>query len=231
MRGRAVQDAELPGLEGTEADVEGVGARGVGARAVGAAQAGAVQAGAAQVGADEVASGAGRAQRPDLEVPARTAVKGHRTSRTTGVPPAEAAAGEATESSSIGPLEGSSVTLEELSRECGLSTAEIQKLESFGLVTGRAAGGTVYYDEGALAVAKLASSFASFGVEARHLRMHLLAAQREAGFVEQVVLPLLKQRNPASRQRAQETVSELSRLGQELHAVLLRRSIRELLGG
>ncbi|MGA2036713.1 MAG: MerR family transcriptional regulator, partial [Acidimicrobiales bacterium] len=65
----------------------------------------------------------------------------------------------------------------------------------------------------------------------RHLRLHLLGAQREAGFIEQIVLPLLKQRNPASRQRAREIVVELSRLGQELRAALLEKRLRELLGG
>ena len=34
------------------------------------------------------------------------------------------------------------------------------------------------------------------GVEARHLRMYKVAAEREAGVFEQFVMPLLKQRNP-----------------------------------
>jgi DNA-binding transcriptional MerR regulator len=131
----------------------------------------------------------------------------------------------------MGAFSGASMTVEELGRACGLETSAIQKLESHGLLAGHVVGGTAYYDEDALLVGKLASSFAEYGVEARHLRLHLLAAQREAGFVEQIVLPLLKQRNPASRHRAEETVSELCRLGQELHAVLLKRALRELLGG
>ncbi len=51
---------------------------------------------------------------------------------------------------------------------------------------------------------------ARYGVEARHLRLHKHAAEREAGFIEQIVLPLLKQRNPEARQRAHENVAELS---------------------
>jgi DNA-binding transcriptional MerR regulator len=126
---------------------------------------------------------------------------------------------------------GTSMTLQELSRECGLEESEVKQLEAHGLVGGRAIGGTSYYDEDALIVGRLASSFAEYGVEARHLRLHLLAAQREAGFIEQVVLPLLKQRNPASRQRAHDTVTELTRLGQELRGVLLRHNLRQMLGG
>jgi hypothetical protein len=98
-------------------------------------------------------------------------------------------------------------------------------------VTGRSVGGTVYFGEDALDVARLAAAFAAFGVEPRHLRLHKHSAEREAGFIEQVVLPLLKQRNPESRRRAHDSVEELSRLGQELRAVLLRRSLRDQLGG
>jgi DNA-binding transcriptional MerR regulator len=123
------------------------------------------------------------------------------------------------------------MTVEELAETSGLSPEEIHQLETYGLLSGRSVGGVTYYDQDSLTIATLAESFASYGVEARHLRLHLLAAQREAGFVEQIVLPLLKQRNPASRQRASETVTELARLGQELRNVLLHRALRELLGG
>ena len=57
------------------------------------------------------------------------------------------------------------------------------------------------------------------------------AAEREAGFIEQIVLPLLKQRNPEARQRAHDNVTELTRLGQALRAVLLRNALRDQLGG
>ncbi|HTT87048.1 MAG TPA: hypothetical protein VMF60_06760, partial [Acidimicrobiales bacterium] len=126
---------------------------------------------------------------------------------------------------------GSELTIEELASAAGLSVGELQQLEAFGLMAGRVVGGVCYYDEDALLVARTAAAFAAFGVEARHLRLHKHAAEREAGFIEQIVLPLLKQRNPESRQRAQEHVAELSRLGQTLRAVLLRQALRNQLGG
>jgi len=126
---------------------------------------------------------------------------------------------------------GASMTLEELAGASGLEPTEVQQLASYCLLSGRTIGGVTYFDEDALVVGRLAAAFAQFGVEARHLRLHLLAVQREAGFIEQVVVPLLKQRNPASRQRAHETVDELSRLGQELRTVLLQTRLREQLGG
>ncbi|HZU78686.1 MAG TPA: MerR family transcriptional regulator [Acidimicrobiales bacterium] len=129
------------------------------------------------------------------------------------------------------PVLDGDMTVDELVTASGCTPALLAELESYGLVAGRQVAGTVYYDEEALAVAKLAVGFAAFGVEARHLRLHKHAAEREGGFVAQVVLPLLKQRNPESRQRAHDTVDELSRLGQELRAVMLRKALRDQLGG
>jgi DNA-binding transcriptional MerR regulator len=128
-------------------------------------------------------------------------------------------------------LAGEGITLEELAGACGLDVAAVQQLESYGLVSSRVVGGVAYYSEDALAVARLAAGFARFGVEARHLRLHKHAADREAGFIEQIVLPLLKQRNPDARQRAHDVVAELSRLGQGMREVLLRCTLRDQLGG
>jgi hypothetical protein len=128
-------------------------------------------------------------------------------------------------------MAGSDMTIEELASASGSTVGDIQQLESFGLVAGRPVGGVAYYDDGALAIARTAAGFARFGVEARHLRFHKHAAEREAGFIEQIVLPLLKQRNPEARQRAQDNVAELSRLGQSLRMQLLRHALRDQLGG
>jgi hypothetical protein len=82
-----------------------------------------------------------------------------------------------------------------------------------------------------LLVANLAAGFMRYGVEARHLRMYKVAAEREASFFEQVVMPMLKQRNPQARRQAGDTLSELSRLGQSLRAAMLRQALRQYLEG
>ena len=87
-------------------------------------------------------------------------------------------------------------------------------------------GGQTYYDEDSLVVARLAASFGRHGVEARHLRMYKTAVERESGFYEQVILPLMKQRNPASRRQALDTLEELSQLGGDLRGALLRAALR-----
>ena len=126
---------------------------------------------------------------------------------------------------------GVSMTLEELAAACGLSPAELGELQRYGLIAGRPVGGTTYFDEESLIVANLAAGFMRFGVEARHLRMYKTAAEREAGFFEQLVMPMLKQRNPKARRQAVDTLVELGKLGQGLRAAMLRMALKDHTGG
>ena len=66
---------------------------------------------------------------------------------------------------------------------------------------------------------------ARFGIEARHLRPFKSAAEREIGLVEQVVTPLVRQRNPEARARAEEVARELAALSVKLHATLVRSGL------
>lgn len=128
-------------------------------------------------------------------------------------------------------MTGVSLTVEELASATGLPYDRLRDLERDGFITGRRVAGTVYYDEECLVVANLAVGFARFGIEGRHLRIYKNSAEREAGLFEQVVTPLLKQRNPEARRQAIESLEELTRLGQGLRAAVLRQSLRRLSGG
>ena len=126
---------------------------------------------------------------------------------------------------------GVSMNMSELAAASGLEDDDLRELERYGLLTGRRAASSVYYDEEALAVAQLAAGFMKYGVEARHLRMYKTAGEREAGFLEQVVLPMLKQRNPQARRQAAEALSDLTRLGQGLRAAMLRQALKKYIEG
>jgi hypothetical protein len=130
-----------------------------------------------------------------------------------------------------GGVSGASLTVHELCGASGLSADEVTVLEGFGLIESMTVAGVTYYDEDALAVARLVVEFGQFGIEPRHLRLYRNAVDREAGLVEQVVTPLLRQRNPEARQRAVTGAADLARLGQSLRASLLRRELHRLLGG
>ncbi len=126
---------------------------------------------------------------------------------------------------------GASLSADELCAASGLSLEEVAGLESFGLVESVTVAGIETYDEDALTMANLAAAFGSFGIEPRHLRLYRNAADRELGLIEQVVIPLLRQRNPESRQKAVERADELAALGQSMRATLLRQALRRHLGG
>ncbi len=124
---------------------------------------------------------------------------------------------------------GASLTREELISASGLSDEYVRQLEEFGLITATLIGGAPFFDEEALTVSTLAAKLSAFGIEARHLRLYKNAAEREAGFIEQIVIPMVRQRNPEARARAVHTADDLTRLGQQLKASLLRSALRQLL--
>jgi hypothetical protein len=130
-----------------------------------------------------------------------------------------------------GLVTGASLTSEELCAASGLSEIELASLQGFGLIEPVMVAGIPTFDEDALTVANLAAEFRKYGIEARHLRPYRNAVDREMGLIEQVIIPLLRQRNPESRQRAVDAADELGALGQTMRATLLRTALRRHVGG
>jgi DNA-binding transcriptional MerR regulator len=106
----------------------------------------------------------------------------------------------------------------------GLTAAQVAELESFGVLAAR--GSSALYTANELAIGKACAGFLAAGIEPRHLRAWRQAADREAALFEQLVLPLLRQRNPQSRQQAASTLHDLSGLGAALRAGLLGEVLR-----
>jgi DNA-binding transcriptional MerR regulator len=176
----------------------------------------------------------GEIERPTRRAPTagRGRTRGERAATASGgaepvVPPVSSDAPSLLET---GPS-GVSLTRDEVLGATGLSASDLADLERFGLVESHTLGNTSYYDDDAVVVARLGATFMGHGVEARHLRMYKVSAEREAGVFEQLVMPLLKQRNPASRAQATERLDELAVLGGRLRAAMLRQALREHLGG
>ena len=113
----------------------------------------------------------------------------------------------------------------------GIDLKQLAELESYGLVSGKGTGSTALYSANDLGVVRVAAAFMNRGVEARHLRAWKQSAEREAALFEQLVLPLLRQRNPQSRQQATTTLSDLSDLGGQMRALLLAQALRHHLEG
>lgn len=119
-----------------------------------------------------------------------------------------------------------SLSKAELASAAGLTDAQLDELESFGLVAPMHENPDPIYGADALMCARHAATFFALGVEARHLRGFKLAADREAGLYEQLILPLLRQRNPAARKEAADVLAQVSSAGAAIHAALLHQSLR-----
>lgn len=117
---------------------------------------------------------------------------------------------------------------QELIEAAGLEPDQLAQIEGFGLVS---AGPGGHYDGDALIIVKTVAEMSRFGLEPRHLRSFRTTAEREIGLVEQVVSPLVRQRNPEARGRADEVARELASLSVRLHATLVRSGLRPQLRG
>jgi DNA-binding transcriptional MerR regulator len=111
----------------------------------------------------------------------------------------------------------------ELLTAAGIDEEQLAELETFGLVrrVGRA------YGQDALQVASAAVMLGRYGVEARHLRAVRAAVEREMSFIEQVVAPTLRQRNPEAIQQAGRTARQIAAVTMRLHGALVEAALAE----
>jgi DNA-binding transcriptional MerR regulator len=116
------------------------------------------------------------------------------------------------------------LSAEELATASGLDDGQLTALSDHGLL-----GAGPAYDGDDLQVARLAAALLRSGLEVRHLRMYLQFASREASVAEALVVPMLRQRNPASRRAAIDHAEHLAVVGGQLHRALLVKQLRAML--
>ena len=118
-----------------------------------------------------------------------------------------------------------SLSREELLTASGLDESQLRGIEEFGIL--EAADGR--YDGTHLTIAKAAKGLMEFGVEPRHLRMYRQLADREATFIEQIVAPVARKRDPDAQKQAARSAAQLLQLSRSLREALLSSGLRELL--
>lgn len=129
-----------------------------------------------------------------------------------------------------GAISGVSLTREELAGASGLDLDAVERLEEFGLIAPNPHyGDHGLFDDDALTVARIAAAFGTRGIEPRHLRMYRTFAEREAVLFEQVLLPVLRLKNPEARTEARDAIVELATLGRQLRTVYLGQAARQVL--
>ncbi|MFB9903963.1 transcriptional regulator FtsR [Allokutzneria oryzae] len=119
------------------------------------------------------------------------------------------------------------LTREEFLDAAGVGEALLGELEQYGLVRPGAAG---FYDPEAVLIARTAKAMTDFGIEPRHLRAFRSSADREVGLLEQIVAPVLRQRDPQARERAEEILGRLAALSVTLHTMLVKVGLRAVAG-
>jgi DNA-binding transcriptional MerR regulator len=111
------------------------------------------------------------------------------------------------------------LTGKELAERTGLSVAHLADMERFGLVAPTTRRGRPVYTGDDLIAARLVAAFAEHGIEPRHLRPFKVAAEREAGLIEQRLSGI------ASGAERRNALAELMRLGEDLRSLLLRQLV------
>jgi DNA-binding transcriptional MerR regulator len=122
------------------------------------------------------------------------------------------------------------LSLREFSEATGLEAAEVRALRDYGIIGGRAEEGGSFDGDDLLA-ARAARDLLHLGLEARHLRMYGQFVDREIALFEQLVTPLLRQRNPEARRQATRQLEKLAVLTGRLKRSLLARALRGYVHG
>lgn len=116
-------------------------------------------------------------------------------------------------------------TGQEILATTGASPALLKALEEYGLVGG---DGVDVYGETDREVLQTALELSSYGVEARHLRIFRVAAEREAGLLQQLLTVGLRSRNPDRRREALDSLESLAALAAHMRHLMLISELRQI---
>lgn len=124
-------------------------------------------------------------------------------------------------------LPGVLLSADELCAMAGLSRDQLDDLRTYGVVHSHADRPDGPFDEYAVEIATISSELLQAGLEARHLRGWRVAADREAGLLDQLIQPLLRQRNPEARAQAVARLDELEVVGSRLRTAMMRSALHQ----
>jgi DNA-binding transcriptional MerR regulator len=123
-----------------------------------------------------------------------------------------------------------SLALREFCEATALEATQVRALREFGIIgeRGNEAGP---FDADDVIAARAARELLKLGLEPRHLRMYAQFVDRELALFEQLVTPLLRQRNPEARRQATRQLEQLATLTGALKRSLLAHALRGYVHG
>lgn len=116
-------------------------------------------------------------------------------------------------------------TAQEILSTTGAPPTLLRALEEYQLIGGHGDAG---YDETDREVVQTALELSSYGVEPRHLRIFRVAAEREAGLLQQLLTVGLRSRNPDRRREALESLESLAALASHMRHLMLIAELRQI---
>ena len=128
------------------------------------------------------------------------------------------------------PASNVTLNLREFCEATGLEAAEVRSLRDYGIIGDRGEDGGPFDGDDLLA-ARAARDLLNLGLEPRHLRMYRQFVDRELALFEQLVTPLLRQRNPEARRQATRQLDKLASLTDRMKRSLLARALRGYVHG
>ena len=123
-------------------------------------------------------------------------------------------------------LPGVLLSADELCALAGIGRDQLADLQSYGVLTSTSNRPEGPFDENAVEIASASKLLLDAGLEARHLRGWRVAADREAGLLEQLIQPLLRQRNPEARAQAVSQLNDLEQVGSRLRSAMMRSAFQ-----
>jgi DNA-binding transcriptional MerR regulator len=122
------------------------------------------------------------------------------------------------------------LSLREFCEATGLDAGEVRALRDFGII-GERGDEAGPFDADDLVSARAARDLLHLGLEARHLRMYRQFVDRELALFEQLVNPMLRQRNPEARRQATKQLEKLATLTGQMKRSLLTQALRGYVHG
>ena len=115
---------------------------------------------------------------------------------------------------------------EELATATGADAEMVRALAEYGLIGSQDEEDA--FDETEREVVQTALELTAYGMEPRHLRLFRVAAEREAGLLQQLLMTGLRSRNPERRRESLEALESLAALASHMRHLMLLSELREM---
>lgn len=123
--------------------------------------------------------------------------------------------------------EGEAVPLDSVQAALGFPASFVKELAEFGLVAITKGERGEELRRADVQIAHTCWDMRKYGVEPRHMRQYVTAAEREADIYKQILMPAYRHRTPETRQKLLESLGDLMRLTDELRRDLAKRAVGE----